>query len=631
MEKEQRKLLIRIIVAAVLWVPLFLISEGLVPLRLPKAALIILFLVPYLLVGFDVVREAAEGILHGEVFGEEFLMTVATAGAIVLGEYGEGVAVMLLFQVGELFQDIAVGRSRESITALMDVRPDYAVLETEAGERRVAPDEVPVGSVITVRPGEKIPLDGVILEGSTALDTSALTGESRPFDAGPGDAVLSGSVNLSGALRVRTTAVFGDSTASRILDLAENAAGRKSRSENFITRFARYYTPAVCGAALAIAVLPPLIMTLAGAARPGLWREWILRACTLLVISCPCALVVSIPLGFFAGLGGASRRGILVKGSNYLETLSRVRAVAFDKTGTVTKGNFAVSAVHHSPLDDDRLLEFAALAECRSNHPISVSLREAFAGHLDLARVSEIEEISGLGVIARVDGREVAVGNEKLMARAGAEAIPCHEPGTIVHLALDGEYCGHIVISDEIKPGAAGAVAALKKEGVTKLVMLTGDTPGAAEKTAAEVGIADFRAGLLPGDKVACVEELLAQCSPGEKLAFVGDGINDAPVLARADVGVAMGALGSDAAIEAADVVLMDDDPKKLAEAIRISRRCLRIIRQNIVFAIAVKAVCLVLAAFGVANMWIAILADVGVMVLAVLNAIRCLFVKSAR
>ncbi|MBR6311807.1 MAG: cadmium-translocating P-type ATPase [Oscillospiraceae bacterium] len=630
MEKEQKNLLIRIIVAAVFWVPLFLISEGLVPVRLPKAALIVLFLVPYLLVGFEVLREAAEGILHGEVFGEELLMTAATVGAIVLGEYGEGVAVMLLFQVGELFQDVAVGRSRRSITELMDVRPDAAVLETEDGEASARPEDVPVGSVIIVRPGEKIPLDGVILDGSAALDVSALTGESRPFEAGPGDAVLSGSVDLTGALRVRTTALFGDSTASRILDLAENAAERKSRSENFITRFARYYTPIVCGAALAIAVLPPLIMTLAGAGHAGLWREWILRACTLLVISCPCALVVSIPLGFFAGLGGASRRGILVKGSNFLEALSRVRAVAFDKTGTVTKGNFAVSAVHHSPLDDDSMLEFAALAECRSNHPISVSLREAAAVKPDPARVSGVEELSGLGVVARVDGREVAVGNGKLMARVGAEAIPCREPGTIVHMALDGAYCGHIVISDEVEPTAARAVEELGRAGVTRLVMLTGDTPKAAEKAAAEIGIADWRAGLLPDGKVACVEELLAQCSPREKLAFVGDGINDAPVLARADVGIAMGALGSDAAIEAADVVIMDDDPLKIAEAIRISRRCLRIVRENIVFAIAVKLVCLVLAALGLANMWAAIAADVGVMILAVLNAIRCLFVKKS-
>ena len=628
MNKEQKTLLARIIIAAVFWVPLFLISEGLVPLRLPKAALIALFLVPYLVAGFDVLREAAEGIIHGEVFDEDFLMAVATIGAIVLGEYAEGVAVMLLFQIGELFQDFAVEKSRRNISALMDIRPDFACLETEDGERRVDPSEVAVGSVVIVRPGEKVPLDGVVIDGSSALNVSALTGESRPREVGPEDEVLSGTVSLSGVLRIRTTTEFGESTASRILDLVENAASRKSRSESFITRFAKVYTPVVCFAALALAVLPPLISTLAGHGGAEVWREWIFRACTMLVISCPCALVISVPLGFFAGLGGASGQGILIKGSNYLEALGRVRAVALDKTGTVTKGNFAVEAVHHSPLGDAEMLEFAALAECHSSHPISRSLKEAFGKYADPARVGGVEEISGEGVLARVDGRSVALGNEKLMARVGAEAIPCRSVGTIIHMALDGAYCGHIVISDEVKPTSTEAVAELKKAGVTRAVMLTGDSPAAAEKVAEAVGIKEFRAGLLPADKVAFVEELLGECGKNEALAFVGDGINDAPVLARADVGIAMGALGSDAAVEAADVVLMDDDPLKLAKAIRISRRCVRIVRENVVFALAVKLVCLALGALGIANMWVATAADVGVMILAVLNAIRCLFVK---
>jgi Cd2+/Zn2+-exporting ATPase len=628
MNKEQKTLLARIIIAAVFWVPLFLISEGLVPLRLPKAALIALFLVPYLVAGFDVLREAAEGIIHGEVFDEDFLMAVATIGAIVLGEYAEGVAVMLLFQIGELFQDFAVEKSRRNISALMDIRPDFACLETEDGERRIDPSEVAVGSVVIVRPGEKVPLDGVVIDGSSALNVSALTGESRPREVGPEDEVLSGTVSLSGVLRIRTTTEFGESTASRILDLVENAASRKSRSESFITRFAKVYTPVVCFAALALAVLPPLILTLAGHGGAEVWREWIFRACTMLVISCPCALVISVPLGFFAGLGGASGQGILIKGSNYLEALGRVRAVALDKTGTVTKGNFAVEAVHHSPLGDAEMLEFAALAECHSSHPISRSLKEAFGKYADPARVGGVEEISGEGVLARVDGRSVALGNEKLMARVGAEAIPCRSVGTIIHMALDGAYCGHIVISDEVKPTSAEAVAELKKAGVTRAVMLTGDSPAAAEKVAEAVGIKEYRAGLLPADKVAFVEELLGECGKNEALAFVGDGINDAPVLARADVGIAMGALGSDAAVEAADVVLMDDDPLKLAKAIRISRRCVRIVRENVVFALAVKLVCLALGALGIANMWVATAADVGVMILAVLNAIRCLFVK---
>ncbi len=632
MNKKQKNLLLRIIIAAVFWVPLFLISEEIVPVSLPKWAILILFLIPYLLVGYDILRKAVKGICHGQVFDENFLMTVATIGAIVLGEYGEGVAVMLLYQVGELFQSYAVGKSRRNISELMDIRPDYANLEQEDGTtEQVDPDEVEIGSIIVVRPGEKVPLDGVIVEGSSALNTSALTGESKPREVGPDEDVLSGSINMSGVLRIRTTTEFDESTASKILDLVENAASRKSRSENFISKFAKYYTPIVCYAALALAVLPPLLtMLLHGTAGIGaVWGQWILRACTLLVISCPCAVVISIPLSFFAGLGGASNQGVLVKGSNYLETLSQVRTVAFDKTGTITKGNFAVTAVHHSPLDDEELLEYAALAECHSSHPISRSLKEAYGKHVDPARVTDVQEISGHGIIAKVDGRDVAIGNEKLMTRIGAEYHPCSHVGTIIHVALDGEYCGHIVISDELKENSAEAMAALRRAGVTKTVMLTGDAKSVAEKVAAEVGLTDYRAELLPADKVACVEELLAECGANERLAFVGDGINDAPVLSRADIGIAMGALGSDAAIEAADVVLMDDDPLKIAKAIRISRKCLGIVRQNIVFALAVKLVCLILAAFGVANMWVAIIADVGVMILAVLNAIRCLFVKN--
>ena len=632
MNKKQKNLLLRIIIAAVFWVPLFLISEEIVPVSIPKWAIIILFLIPYLLVGYDILRKAVKGICHGQVFDENFLMTVATIGAIVLGEYGEGVAVMLLYQVGELFQSYAVGKSRRNISELMDIRPDYANLEQEDGTtEQVDPDEVEIGSIIVVRPGEKVPLDGVIVEGSSALNTSALTGESKPREVGPDEDVLSGSINMSGVLRIRTTTEFDESTASKILDLVENAASRKSKSENFISKFAKYYTPIVCYAALALAVLPPLLtMLMHGTAGIGaVWGQWILRACTLLVISCPCAVVISIPLSFFAGLGGASKQGVLVKGSNYLETLSQVRTVAFDKTGTITKGNFAVTAVHHSPLDDEELLEYAALAECHSSHPISRSLKEAYGKHIDPARVTDVQEISGHGIIAKVDGREVAIGNEKLMTRIGAEYHPCSHVGTIIHVALDGEYCGHIVISDELKENSAEAMAALKRAGVTKTVMLTGDAKSVAEKVAAEVGLTDYRAELLPADKVSCVEELLAECGSNDRLAFVGDGINDAPVLSRADIGIAMGALGSDAAIEAADVVLMDDDPLKIAKAIRISRKCLGIVRQNIVFALAVKLVCLILAAFGVANMWVAIIADVGVMILAVLNAIRCLFVKN--
>ena len=635
MNKKQKTLLIRIIVAAVFFVPLYLISEEIVPVRLPKAAVIVLFLIPYLLVGYDILRKALKGILNGQVFDENFLMAIATIGAIVLGEYGEGVAVMLLYQIGELFQSYAVGKSRRNISELMDIRPDYANLETEDGVEQVDPDEVETGSVIVVRPGEKIPLDGVVLEGESSLNTSALTGESLPRAVGPDSEVLSGSVNMSGVLRIRTTSEFDESTASKILDLVENAASRKSRSENFISKFAKRYTPVVCILALALAVLPPLfvMLTKAGmdqyASVGALWRDWILRACTFLVISCPCAVVISIPLSFFAGLGGASNQGILIKGSNYLETLSQVKTVAFDKTGTITKGNFAVSTVHKSPIDEKKLLEYAAHVECHSSHPIARSVKEAYGRHVDASRVTDLKEISGHGIVAKLDGVEVAVGNGKLMEMLGTEYEDCFHVGTMLHVSVGGIYCGHIVIADEIKDTAKEAVAALKRAGVEKTVMLTGDAKSVAESVAAEFGLTDYEAELLPADKVTCVEKLLKECTGNKRLAFVGDGINDAPVLSRADVGIAMGALGSDAAIEAADVVLMDDDPLKIAKAVRISRKCLGIVRQNIVLALGVKFVCLVLAALGIANMWVAIVADVGVMILAVLNAIRCLFVRN--
>ena len=626
MNQKQKKLLYRILVAAVLFVPVYLISEGIVKADLPRWALFCLFLIPYLTVGYDILRKAALGIKNKKVFDECFLMTVATVGAIALGEYGEGVAVMLLYQVGELFQSVAVGKSRRSISALMDIRPDYANVETDDGSlEKVDPDEVAVGTVIVVQPGERIPIDGVVVEGAAALDTAALTGESRPQSVAVDDTVLSGSIDMSGVLKVRTTAAFEESTASKILDLVENAAARKSKSETFISKFARIYTPIVCYAALALAVLPPLFLLLTGGSMAGVWRDWLLRACTFLVISCPCAVVISVPLSFFAGLGGASSRGILIKGSNYLETLSKVTTVAFDKTGTITKGNFEVTAVHHSPLDEAELLELSAHAECHSNHPISLSLQRAYGKPLDMNRVTDVEEISGHGITARVDGRIVAVGNERLMNRLGVEFLPCHHVGTILHVAVDGAYAGHILIRDQLKEHAREAVAALHRLGVKRTVMLTGDRKAVAEQVAREVGITDFKAELLPQDKVAAVEELL---SVGKGLAFVGDGINDAPVLSRADIGIAMGALGSDAAIEAADVVLMDDDPLKIAQAIGISRKCLRIVKENIYFALGVKAVCLLLSALGLANMWLAIGADVGVMILAVLNAIRCLFVK---
>ena len=634
MNKKQKTLLLRICAAAVLLVPLYLISEGIVATTLPGWAVFVLFLVPYLLVGYDILRKAFLGIRNGRVFDENFLMAVATIGAIVLGEYGEGVAVMLFYQVGELFQSYAVGKSRRNISDLMDIRPDYANLETDEGMERVDPDEVEVGSIIVVQPGEKIPLDGVVVEGTSSLNTAALTGESLPRDVGVDSKVLSGSINMTGVLRVRTTTEFDESTASKILDLVENAASLKSRSENFISKFARYYTPIVCYAALALAVLPPLfcMVTKIGltqyATLGALWGDWVLRACTFLVISCPCAVVISIPLSFFAGLGGASSQGILIKGSNYLEALSQVRVVAFDKTGTITKGNFVVDTVHRSPFADEKVLEYAALAEGHSSHPIARSIRDAYGQPLDMERVTDVQEIGGYGVTAKVDGVSVAVGNDKLMDRVGVSFDDCFHVGTVIHVAVEGEYGGHIVITDQLKENAARAMTELRRSGVEQVVMLTGDARSVAEKVAAEVGLTECRAGLLPEDKVRCVEELLETCSDKRRLAFVGDGINDAPVLARADIGIAMGALGSDAAIEAADVVLMDDDPLKISKAIRISRKCLRIVKENIVFALGVKLLCLLLAALGVGGMWIAIVADVGVMILAVLNAIRCLRVK---
>ncbi|MBR4692698.1 MAG: cadmium-translocating P-type ATPase [Oscillospiraceae bacterium] len=635
MNKKQKRLLWRIIIAAVFFVPLYLISEEFVKVDMPGWALIILFLIPYLLVGYDILRKAFLGIKNGQVFDENFLMTVATVGAIVLGEYGEGVAVMLLYQVGELFQSYAVGKSRRNITELMDIRPDYANIEEDGVLTQVDPDEVEIGSIIVVQPGEKIPLDGVVVEGSSSLNTSALTGESLPRKVEVDSDVLSGSINMSGVLKIRTTTEFDESTASKILDLVENAASRKSQSENFISKFARVYTPIVCFAALALAILPPLFIMLTHvgmdhyATVGTLWRDWVLRACTFLVISCPCAVVISIPLSFFAGLGGASNQGVLVKGSNYMETLSQVKVIAFDKTGTITKGNFAVTAVHRSPIDEAKLLEYAAHVEGFSSHPIARSIQDAYGKHIDRSRVTDMEEISGHGVVAKLDGITVAVGNDKLMNRLSVAYEPCDEHvGTVLHVAVDGAYCGHIVISDEIKESSKAAMEALKKAGVEKTVMLTGDAENVAKKVAAEVGLTDYRAQLLPADKVSCVEELLKECSGNQHLAFVGDGINDAPVLSRADIGIAMGALGSDAAIEAADVVLMDDDPMKISKAIRISRKCLGIVKQNIVLALGVKLICLLLAALGIANMWVAIIADVGVMIVAVLNAIRCLFVK---
>ena len=625
MNKKQRKMLIRILVSAVL-----LIGLQFVPVSgLPR---LVLYLVPYLVIGYDILRKAGQGILNRQVFDENFLMAVATVGAIAIGlfesgDYTEAVAVMLFYQVGELFQSYAVGKSRKNISALMDIRPDYANLELDGQLVRVDPDEVETGTVIVVQPGEKIPIDGVIVEGSASLNTSALTGESLPRDVKEGDEVISGCINMTGVLKIRTSKEFGESTVSKVLELVENSSSRKSRSENFISRFARYYTPAVCYSALALAILPPAVRLLFLGLTPD-WYVWIYRALTFLVISCPCALVISIPLSFFAGIGGASREGILVKGSNYLETLSQTGYVVFDKTGTLTQGVFEVNAVHHNKMEEKKLLEYAALAESASSHPISKSLKRAYGEEIDRSRVSEIEEISGNGVVAKVDGRTVAAGNAKLMKRLDIPYHDCHRTGTIIHMAIDGDYAGHIVISDRLKDTSAQAIRALKSSGVSKTVMLTGDSRRVAEETASSLGIDEVYSELLPGDKVAKVEELLAQKPPKEKLAFVGDGINDAPVLSRADIGIAMGALGSDAAIEAADVVLMDDDPLKIAKAIRISRKCLRIVYENIVFAIGIKLICLVPGALGLANMWLAIFADVGVMILAVLNAIRALFVK---
>ncbi|MBQ5567350.1 MAG: cadmium-translocating P-type ATPase [Oscillospiraceae bacterium] len=622
MTKKQKNLLTRVLVSGAL-----LLIFALLPLRQYPLLRFLLYLVPYLIVGYDILRKAYKGILHRQVFDEHFLMSVATIGAMALGEYSEGVAVMWFYQIGELFQSCAVDRSRRSISELMDIRPDYANIESDGKLERVDPDDVEVGSIIVVQPGEKVPIDGVITEGESTLNTAALTGESLPRDVRAGDEIVSGSVNLSGLLKVRTTKAFGESTASKILDLVENAGSRKAKSEQFITKFARVYTPAVCYSALALAVLPPLVRLMLSI--PPLWGQWIYRALTFLVISCPCAIVVSIPLSFFGGIGGASNQGILIKGSNFMETLANVKTVVFDKTGTITKGNFAVAGVHHATMPEKQLLEYAALAESHSSHPISQSLRQAYGRELALDRVSDVQEISGHGVVARVDGRQVAAGNRRHMSAQGVDCEDCHGVGTVVHLAVDGAYAGHILIADEMKPGAKEAMDALHRAGVRRTVMLTGDTQAAADAVAAEVGIDEVHAGLLPADKVSLVEKLLTEEGADGTLAFVGDGINDAPVLSRADIGIAMGGIGSDAAIEAADVVLMDDDPRKIAKAIRIARKCMRIVRENIFFAIFVKLACLVLGALGIANMWLAIFADVGVMVLCVLNAIRALMVKN--
>lgn len=619
MNKKQKKVLIRIIAAAVLMILFSLLPiEGYLAFGL--------FMIPYLIIGYDILKKAVKGILNRQVFDENFLMAVATVGAIILGDYKEGVAVMLFYQIGELFQGYAVGKSRKNISELMDIRPDYANVEKDGKLEKVDPDEVETGSVIVVMPGEKIPIDGTIIEGNTTLNTSALTGESLPREAKEGDDVISGCINMTGVLKIRTTREFGESTVSKILELVENSSSRKSRSENFISRFARVYTPAVCYGAAALAILPPVVRIFMGITPQ--WGEWIYRALTFLVISCPCALVISIPLSFFAGIGGASREGVLVKGSNYLETLSQTRYVVFDKTGTMTQGVFEVSGVYHNQMPEDKLIEYAAYAESFSSHPISKSLKNAYGKEIDRTRVTDVEEISGKGVVARVDGVPVAAGNHKLMEELGLGWKDCDQAGTIVHMAVDGSYAGCILISDLLKPHAKEAISELKKAGVKKSVMLTGDAKKVADQVAEVLGIHEVYSELLPADKVNKVEELLSQKSDKERLAFVGDGINDAPVLSRADIGIAMGALGSDAAIEAADVVLMDDDPLKIAKAIKISRKCVRIVYENIYFAIGIKIICLVLGALGIANMWFAIFADVGVMVIAVLNAIRALFVK---
>lgn len=626
MNRKQKKMLIRIIISAALMIAFaFIPSSGL--------SRLVMYLFVYFLIGYDILLKAGKGIIRGQVLDECFLMAVATVGALALalydrsGDYTEAIAVMLFYQIGEFFQSYAVGKSRKSITALMDIRPDYANIEIDGKIVRVDPDEVETGSMIIVQPGEKVPIDGIVIEGASSLNTSALTGESLPREVKEGDEIISGSINMTRVLKVRTTKEFGESTVSKILDLVENASSRKSRSEDFISKFARVYTPAVCIGALALAILPPLVNTIF-LSSPAQWHTWVYRALTFLVISCPCALVISIPLSFFAGLGGASKAGVLVKGSNFLETLSKTKIVVFDKTGTLTQGVFEVSGIHHNTMENEKIIEYAALAESASSHPISKSLQRKYGLELDRSRVSNIEEISGNGVTAVVDSHSVACGNDKLMTRLGIQYIPCHSTGTIIHVAVDGAYAGHIVISDVIKPDAADAVRQLRKAGVTKTVMLTGDDRKVAASVASRLGIDEFYANLLPADKVARVEELIAGRKGSDKLAFVGDGINDAPVLARADIGIAMGAMGSDAAIEAADVVLMDDDPVKIAKAIKISRKCLRIVYENIVFAIGIKLICLLLGAVGIAGMWLAIFADVGVMVIAVLNAIRALFVE---
>ena len=627
MNKKQKKMLIRIIVSAAMLIALnFIPATGV--LRF------ILYLIPYLIIGYDILIKAVKGIKNRQIFDESFLMAIATIGAIALalydrsGDYTEAIAVMLFYQIGEWFQSYAVGKSRRNISELMDIRPDYANIEQGGKLEKVDPDEIEIGSIIVVQPGEKVPIDGVITEGTSSLNTSALTGESLPRDAKPGDEIISGCINMSGVLKIRTTKDFGESTVSKILDLVENASSRKSKSEDFISKFARVYTPAVCIGALALAVLPPVVRMLIMSAAPE-WGVWIYRALTFLVISCPCALVISIPLSFFAGIGGASKAGVLVKGSNYLETLSQTGIVIFDKTGTLTQGVFEVNGIHHNELENAKLLEYAALAESASSHPISKSLQRAYGKQIDRSRVTDIQEISGNGVIATVDGTEVAAGNDKLMKHLNVPYINCHMTGTIIHIAINGEYSGHIVISDVIKPHSKEAVSALKKSGVSRTVMLTGDSKAVAEQVAAELGIDSVYSELLPADKVEKVEEIMKTKSEKTKLAFVGDGINDAPVLRRADIGIAMGAMGSDAAIEAADVVLMDDDPLKISKAVKISRKCLGIVYQNIVFAIGIKLICLALGAVGIANMWLAIFADVGVMIIAVLNAIRALFVKT--
>lgn len=621
MTKKQKKVLIRIIISIIFVAVILLLPvEGYVRFGL--------FLIPYLIIGYDILKKAFKGILNRQVFDENFLMAVATIGAIALGEYAEGVAVMLFYQIGELFQSYAVGKSRRNIGALMDIRPDYAGILEDGVVKKVDPDEVSVGSIIVVQPGEKCPIDGIVIEGVSTLNTSALTGESVPRDIKEGDEIISGCINMTGVLKVRTTKEFGESTVSKILDLVENSSSKKSKSENFISKFAGFYTPIVCLGAVLLAFIPPLVRLCFMGLAPQ-FDVWIYRALTFLVISCPCALVISIPLSFFAGIGGASREGVLVKGSNYLETLSKIKYIVFDKTGTITHGVFKVVGIHHSRLSDEKLLWYAANAEAFSSHPISKSIREAYGKKPDMDRVTDVNEIGGNGVTAKIDGISVAVGNAKLMERIGVEHIDCHESGTIVHMAVDGEYQGHIVISDVIKPSSEKAVKALRKSGVKRIVMLTGDIKTAADKVAKKVGITEVYSDLLPADKVAKVEELLADKPEKEKLAFVGDGINDAPVLSRADIGIAMGALGSDAAIEAADVVLMDDDPIKIVKAVKIANKCLRIVYENIYFAIGIKVICLVLGALGIANMWLAIFADVGVMVIAVLNAIRALFVKN--